>query len=41
LTESVTPVPEPGVFSLLMSGGLLLGGWMIAKRWQAKLGGSV
>ena len=37
LTESVTPVPEPGVFSLLMSGGLLLGGWMIAKRRQAKL----
>jgi hypothetical protein len=37
LTESVTAVPEPGVFSLLMSGGLLLGGLMLARRRQAKL----
>ena len=37
LTESVTAVPEPGVFSLLMCGGLLLGGLMVAKRGQAKV----
>jgi len=37
LTESVTAVPEPGVFSLLMGGGLLLGGWMVAKRRQTKV----
>jgi len=37
LTESVQAVPEPGVFSLLMSGGLLLGGLMVAKRRQTKL----
>lgn len=37
LTESVNAVPEPGVFSLLMCGGLLLGGLMVAKRGQAKV----
>jgi hypothetical protein len=37
LTESVQAVPEPGVFSLLTSGALLLGGLMMAKRRQAKL----
>ncbi len=37
LTESVTAVPEPGVFSLLMAGGLLLGGWTVAKRRQVKV----
>ncbi len=36
LTESVTAVPEPGAFSLLMAGGLLLGGWTVAKRRQVK-----
>jgi hypothetical protein len=37
LTESVNPVPEPGVFNLLMAGGLLLGGWTVAKCRRAKL----
>jgi hypothetical protein len=37
LTESVTPVPEPGTFSLLMVGGLLLGGRVVARRRQEKL----
>jgi hypothetical protein len=37
LTESVNAVPEPTVFTLLISGGLLLGGLMVAKRRQAKL----
>ncbi len=37
LTESVQAVPEPGVFSLLMSGGLLLGGLRVAKRRQTRL----
>jgi len=37
LTESVTAVPEPGALSLLMAGGLLVGGWAGAKRRQAKL----
>ena len=36
LTESVSAVPEPGVFSLLMSGGLLLGGWTVARRRPAR-----
>jgi hypothetical protein len=36
LTESVQAVPEPGVFSLLMSGGVLLGGWLVAKRRQTR-----
>jgi len=37
LTESVTAVPEPGVFSLWMAGGLLVGGWSVAKRRTAKV----
>lgn len=37
LTESVQAVPEPGIFSLLMCGGLLVGGGMIAKRRKARL----
>jgi len=37
LTESVTAVPEPGTISLLMAGGLLLGGWTIAKRRQTRV----
>jgi hypothetical protein len=32
LTESASPVPEPGAPGLLMLGGLLLGGRMVAKR---------
>lgn len=32
LTESASPVPEPGAFSLLMAVGPLIGGWMVAKR---------
>lgn len=36
LTESVQAVPEPGAFSLVMAGGLLLGGWTVAKRRQTK-----
>jgi len=37
VTESATPVPEPGSFSFLLVGGLLLGGRMFAKRRQAKV----
>src|SRR5579862_1551877 len=37
LTESVTAVPEPGAFALLMAGGLLVSGGLVAKRRQAKL----
>jgi hypothetical protein len=37
LTESVNAVPEPGAFSLLMCGGLLLGGLAVAKRRQVRL----
>jgi hypothetical protein len=37
LTESVNPVPEPGVFNFLMAGGLLLGGWTVAKCRHATL----
>ena len=32
LAESANPVPEPGVFSLLMIAGLWFGGWKVAKR---------
>jgi len=32
LTESVTPVPEPAAFGLLVLGGLLLGGKVVARR---------
>jgi hypothetical protein len=31
LTESANPVPEPGTFSLLIAGGLWLGGMTVAK----------
>lgn len=37
LTESVQAVPEPGPFSFLGAGGLLVGGWFMAKRRQTKL----
>jgi hypothetical protein len=37
LTESVQAVPEPGTFSFLAAGGLLVGGWAMAKRRQTKL----
>jgi hypothetical protein len=37
LTESVTPVPEPGAFSLLMIGGLVLGGRVMAGCRPRKL----
>ncbi|MGD1089140.1 MAG: hypothetical protein ABR955_10510 [Verrucomicrobiota bacterium] len=37
LTEIVNPVPEPGAFNLLMAGGLLIGGWTVAKCRHAKL----
>jgi hypothetical protein len=37
LTESANPVPEPGVLGLLVVGGLLVSGSMVAKRRQAKL----
>ena len=36
LTESASPVPEPGAFNLLMAGGLL-GGWTVAKCRHTKL----
>ena len=36
LTESASPVPEPGALTFLMVGGLLVGGWSIANRRQAK-----
>jgi hypothetical protein len=37
LTESANPIPEPGPFSFLMAGALLLGGWTVARRRQAKI----
>jgi hypothetical protein len=37
LTESVQAVPEPGTFSFLAAGGLLVGGWFMAKCRQTKL----
>jgi hypothetical protein len=37
LTESANPVPEPGALSFLWVGGLLLGGWTIARRQHARL----
>jgi hypothetical protein len=37
LNESANPVPEPGAFNLLLAGGLLLGGWAVAKCRNAKL----
>jgi hypothetical protein len=37
LTESVQAVPEPGTFSFLAAGGLLVGGWTMAKRRQTRL----
>lgn len=37
LTESANPVPEPGTLGFLMTGGLLVGGWAMAKRRQASL----
>jgi hypothetical protein len=37
LTESVQAVPEPGVFSLLVAGGLLVGGRSIGRRRQARV----
>ena len=37
LTQSANPVPEPGPWSFLTAGGLLMGGWILARRWQARL----
>lgn len=37
LTQTANPVPEPGALILLMAGGLLVGGWTMAKRRQARL----
>ena len=37
LTQTLMPVPEPGTFSLLLVGGLLLAGRVIAKRRQRTL----
>ena len=36
LTESVTAVPEPGALIWVMAGGLLVGGWTVASRRQAR-----
>lgn len=35
LSEMATPVPEPSAFGFLLVGGLLLGGWMLARRQHA------
>ena len=37
LTQTVNPVPEPGALNFLMAGGMLVGGWGMAKRRQARL----
>ena len=37
LTETANPVPEPGAWSFLTAGGLLLGGWTVAKRRSARV----
>ena len=37
LTESVNPVPEPGMWSFLVAGMLLVGGWPLAQRRQVRL----
>lgn len=40
LTETANPVPEPATFGLLMVGGLLIGGWTIAKRRNRQSSGA-
>jgi hypothetical protein len=37
LTESASPVPEPGDWGFLTAGGLVMGGWSLARRRQARL----
>ena len=37
LTESASPVPEPGAWGFLTAGGLVMGGWSLARRRQARL----
>jgi hypothetical protein len=37
LTESVNAVPEPGAWSFLLAGGLLMGAWSLAGRRQTRL----
>jgi hypothetical protein len=37
LTESVNAVPEPGAWSFLVAGGLLMGAWSLAGRRQTRL----
>ena len=37
LTQTANPVPEPGALGLLMTSGLLMSGWNLSQRRQAKL----
>jgi hypothetical protein len=37
LTQTANPVPEPGAWGFLTTGGLLMGGWTLARRRQVRL----